>query len=1271
MDIAGSLFSFTLKACKVIAEKYYLLYTPFIMRKHDRFDHPNHIFDLLFKVLFFGIGTILLYHFPILFWFIYHYNFSVIGNIFRGIVTIIMSILLSFVGGVENSVLTIGSLFIWYFFYLLVWELCCALYLISFDRDILEIILFRKRPDNILELVMFFFGSIVNVFIRYVEIILIILHLVNPLSIVRIIEILCHPQREKIKVIWISFWFIFLDFILIIFYILNTVFIVSFAKSHLLLCTNDKNELRDIRDNFYLYCPLYKIIKDEIILNNFKKNFLVLICILLIIPNLIFIWRIKSLYRNFFDFYYHKQSFKMFIIRYLLGLNKTLLQIISFLGLIENHLLPFHFMSLYKVSKIYKNDSFFRINLFIFIQKWFDCITTLFSMTRVFTYIFNVFSIRHKIVQYSFFPLLIDNEKFLSFGKTKHFEKQISTNEVSLYHLSLFYQQRRKKILMMTISNLYQNVLLIFNSLFGTFDPFISLKIIKSHLYFLYVSLFDDISQTNCTKLNFKQIKKKFFCKTSQITINILYDIFFFLPLTFIMIITGPWCVSFPYRLLIRINTSRCNKIKDYKREALKDTYYSEVTLHHWKSYNKYNDCLKQTFKSWFNGYLLILKFIFIHMEIIRAGYLWYNYCCNNKKNKSLKKLISKHFTHAYMEFFYVPFIIIICVLEPWNIFAVDKLFKCKKGIDKFNCFKKLLYLFFMDLFTVLIVFFLILSITDTYSCIILIIRALNKNVFKKDSDSIAVYDANYKNDFKTELRNIYSKNLKKIFILIIYVLNYLCIFRVKSLSRRTKPMIKNYFSTKKIKLHNFFENIKGIIFRRKPKTTVNTSLNLTTLPNISIVTICNYLPMTSVTNLASTCKSLQMKTKSNVLWKQIYETNYKHLLYSTLPHEQFILFNPERYDNYKEACHQATLIILEKNTLKANEMRDKIIGFYRIVEEETLETLIRIPHLLLLPWKILGYIFFLISHFIIKINNYLHESQFIQNYFEIPMRSINHILEESNEDDDFYSIQTSCVTGVIILIAFTFKITMMIIVNTIVLFIKVISFTNLRVAPLTFEQSSLSVKINIISKITLFLQLLYLPFIFLLNIAISMFPSIYYFYYLDRGALELQFTSFLRLPIEIVTNIEQLVWFFWQLPLLGKIQIIFGKYGLSIITMIINQIIVNYLSDVFRKTPIFIYNCIYRVFREYQYEFILCCLSPMNFMFVISNFIIHALKIDKVIVLSFIENIIAIYVAFIPFIVIILIEKHLVLIILLLFFGIYQIFLIQRFRNLHFFGYN
>ena len=159
MDIAGSLFSFTLKACEVIAEKYYLLYTPFIMREHYRFDHPNHIFDLLFKVLFFGIGTILLYHFPILFWFIYHYNFSVIGNIFRGIVTIIMSILLSFVGGVENSVLTIGSLFIWYFFYLLVWELCCALYLISFDRDILEIILFRKRPDNILELVMFFFGS--------------------------------------------------------------------------------------------------------------------------------------------------------------------------------------------------------------------------------------------------------------------------------------------------------------------------------------------------------------------------------------------------------------------------------------------------------------------------------------------------------------------------------------------------------------------------------------------------------------------------------------------------------------------------------------------------------------------------------------------------------------------------------------------------------------------------------------------------------------------------------------------------------------------------------------------------------------------------------------------------------------------------------------------------------------------------------------------------------------------------------------------------------
>ena len=348
--------------------------------------------------------------------------------------------------------------------------------------------------------------------------------------------------------------------------------------------------------------------------------------------------------------------------------------------------------------------------------------------------------------------------------------------------------------------------------------------------------------------------------------------------------------------------------------------------------------------------------------------------------------------------------------------------------------------------------------------------------------------------------------------------------------------------------------------------------------------------------------------------------------------------------------------------------MRDKIIGFYRIVEEETLETLIRIPHLLLLPWKILGYLFFLIAHFIEKINNYLHESQFIQNYFEIPMHSFNNIINDFNEDADFFSIQTSCLTGLIMLFLFSFKISMMIIVNTIVLFIKVISFTNLRIAPLTFEESALSVKITIIPKITLFLQLFYLPFIFLLTIAMSMLPSIYYFYSLDRGALTLQFTSFFRLPIDIVINIEHLVWFLWQLPLLGKIQIIFGKYCLSIFTMIISQMIVDYLCGIFSKTPIIIYNCIYRVFREYQYEFLFCCLSPMSFMFVISNFIIHTLKIDKIIVLSFIENIIAIYVAFIPFIIIFLIEKHLVLIILILFFGIYQIFLIQRLRNLSFF---
>jgi hypothetical protein len=78
------------------------------------------------------------------------------------------------------------------------------------------------------------------------------------------------------------------------------------------------------------------------------------------------------------------------------------------------------------------------------------------------------------------------------------------------------------------------------------------------------------------------------------------------------------------------------------------------------------------------------------------------------------------------------------------------------------------------------------ITLIDAIPTILLIIRRLKKQYSPTENNKL-IYNLNYKtDDFETELRQIYNKNVKKFTIAFLFVLNILLITRIKPLFKRT-----------------------------------------------------------------------------------------------------------------------------------------------------------------------------------------------------------------------------------------------------------------------------------------------------------------------------------------------------------------------------------------------------------------------------------------------------------------------------------------------------
>lgn len=194
----------------------------------------------------------------------------------------------------------------------------------------------------------------------------------------------------------------------------------------------------------------------------------------------------------------------------------------------------------------------------------------------------------------------------------------------------------------------------------------------------------------------------------------------------------------------------------------------------------------------------------------------------------------------------------------------------------------------------------------------------------------------NYKTDnFETELRQIYNKNVRKFTTTLLFILNILFITRVKPLFRRTKPFFKRFVE----KCKKDFKNL----FKRQKKGKMENDM-LTKMPFIIISEICSFLNAREIANLSRANKILNEKANINYIWEKVFYDKYDKTLKEVLSADEYEQFSHTNFDTYKESCKYYYFSIMKKKGRKVSEMKYRT--FSDVVEEETIKSIFNLPKL-------------------------------------------------------------------------------------------------------------------------------------------------------------------------------------------------------------------------------------------------------------------------------------------------------------------------------------
>jgi len=1192
MNILLLLFGCVIILVEFILKMYYYpiikLYN--FLESKNFFTPPNNIIQLVLKLILNLIMTIysfFIYIFLIIRIYDSYSFFIFIGNSVRFISILLFSSLFLLLINFKNCFIILWNV-LYLTYYLINWLLSIIFFLLTGNNHFLKIIMFEIQPENISELTILFLENWSNFFEMIIIMLLTIFHVINIFSIIRIIGLFKTKNVSLRNVLYSSLYIFYDIFFLTPVYILNIFYIWDFIEINKNICFRKKEENKS----------LYEIISFEI---TNKKNIILylFLMILTLISIILFIWRIKKSYKILKDFF-KDENIKLFFIRYFLNINTAFIQILLLIEIPMNYLIFFHLKCIRDMNK--NKDfklTFMYKHLTTFIQKNLDFIATIFSSLNLITIPFWNYVIRKRCnIRYLY--LLFDNTEIIKNSSNR--EKRFK-----LYNISL-----KQHIL---------NFCIIFSIIFGILNPFITILIISTnYVYFKsaiknnnYLHLknnneeiintieFNNDGKNKENINNYNEIISYHIKIFSNLIYVTCFSSFIYLPLSLLLFIIAPWSIKFPYYCLISNIKESLNNFHSFNLEM------NKIII------DKESEILQLQILSFLNGYKLIFEFILIHLNLIRIIYFWKDVFISKK---SLKELIEQHFILSIEELPFIPFIIIFLIIEPWNYGEIIKFINEEGFYQKFTTFINIFKIFLLDLYVSFMFISLIVTLIDAIPCILLLIRSLKKNIYKREED-ILNYQKNYKTDnFRTELKFLFYKHNRNILIFFLFILDILLLVRAVNVIERTLPFIKQYFKKLKIKIKNLFQCFK---FNNSNNNIINSKTNLSQMSSYIISEISSFLESYSVVSLSLVNKQLNKRIDTNVTWENIYLNYYRKQLKANLKKDLFELFNPNMFSNYKKCCQKAQELIDEnRNIQDKSKLRDKIIGFGRIVEEEAIVSIMLIPNLLFIPWKILTYILFYIGLLIHYFYKWLDNNKY---YFIFYFDCIN--IENMNKDFYFFSIQKNIIMILIFIIYFIIIFIFSSILNIYQWIIKLICFASL--SQLDNKQSFIE-RFNALHYKNL-IQVIIGFFIHLIHIIIEHIPNIYYIYYYFDGLK----------PIKSFNDIIYIINAFYNFRLIGKLQIIFGIYGLRIVVLVIQFHFIKILEEeIFSYSEIYFYKIIYEIHIIYGNSFLY--LFPMNSVCLYINYALKILLEKKLLVCgkifsNVLLSIIGFILAIIPFI--------------------------------------
>ena len=253
-----------------------------------------------------------------------------------------------------------------------------------------------------------------------------------------------------------------------------------------------------------------------------------------------------------------------------------------------------------------------------------------------------------------------------------------------------------------------------------------------------------------------------------------------------------------------------------------------------------------------------------------------------------------------------------------------------------------------------------------------------------------------------------------------------------------------------------------------------------------------------------------------------------------------------------------------------------------------------------------------------------------------------------------FYNCHLNILSGLLFIVGSLFTLLFIFMINTYIVFTKITSLVSLE----RVNHGGIQNKINNISTLSVILQVFYLGIYLIFYFGISIIPSIYHVYYLDRSTLILEGN--------LLKQLSTIVIFFWNCGLFDKIQIILGSYVFRVIFHFIFTFIIGMMYEVFKYSDIFFYAILFKIyfFTNMSKCIELSFLFPLGFIFTYLTFIKSLLRNSIFRYLFLIENIFAIITGIIPFLLIIYTYQYKLLSLFIIVYGVLHIFILKKVRK-------